>query len=171
MNELATRFCSDSADDKRFNKDEQPVVGISWYAARSYCLWLSLIESGGANDHLYRLPTEIEWEYAAGGEESRTYPWGEPEPTPTRANYNDNEGATTPVGRYSEGATPEGLYGMAGNVWEWTDSWYDEKTRSSRVFRGGSWYCIDEFCRSAYRYDYAPGRRYFGIGFRLIFVP
>ncbi len=170
MNELATRFCSDSADDKRFNKDEQPVVGISWYAARSYCLWLSLIESGGANDHLYRLPTEIEWEYAAGGEESRTYPWGEPEPTPTRANYNDNEGVTTPVGRYPEGATPEGLYDMAGNVWEWTDSWYDD-TCSTRVLRGGSWLTYAGNCRSAFRYDYTPGNRNSFIGFRPVFVP
>ena len=170
MNELPTRFRSDSADDKRFNKDEQPVMDVTWYAARAYCLWLSLIESGGTNDHLYRLPTEMQWEYAAVGKESRTYPWGEQDPTPTLANYNFNEGATTPVGRYSEGATPEGLYDMAGNVWEWTDSWYDD-TCSYRVIRGGGWNDDSERCRSADRGGSGPGDRYDSIGFRLVFVP
>ncbi len=167
MNELASRFCSDSADDKRFNKDEQPVVGISWYAARSYCLWLSLIESGGANDHLYRLPTEIEWEYAAGGEESRTYPWGDQEPSSTRANYNENEGATTPVGRYPEGATPEGLYDMAGNVWEWMDNWYDND-KSARSLRGGSWVGNSDYLRCSARYWGNPDNWVNYIGFRVV---
>ena len=138
MNELPTRFRSDSADDKRFNKDEQPVMDVTWYAAV--------------------------------GKESRTYPWGEQDPTPTLANYNFNEGATTPVGRYSEGATPEGLYDMAGNVWEWTDSWYDD-TCSNRVIRGGSWFTSAEYCRSADRYYFTPGHRGNDVGFRLVFVP
>ena len=170
MNELPTRFRSDSADDKRFNKDEQPVMDVTWYAARAYCLWLSLIESGGTNDHLYRLPTEMQWEYAAVGKESRTYPWGEQKPTSNLANYNNNEGGTTPVGRYREGATPEGLYDMAGNVWEWTDSWYDD-TCSDRVLRGGSWGDDAEYCRSAYRGDFSPVHRNHDVGFRLVFVP
>jgi len=170
MNELPTRFRSDSADDKRFNKDEQPVMDVTWYAARAYCLWLSLIESGGTNDHLYRLPTEMQWEYAAVGKESRTYPWGEQKPTSNLANYNNNEGGTTPVGRYPEGATPEGLYDMAGNVWEWTDSWYDD-TCSTRVLRGGSWLNFAEYCRSAYRTFSSPDSRFNFVGFRLVFVP
>ena len=170
MNELPTRFRSDSADDKRFNKDEQPVMDVTWYAARAYCLWLSLIESGGTNDHLYRLPTEMQWEYAAVGKESRTYPWGEQKPTSNLANYNNNEGGTTPVGRYPEGATPEGLYDMAGNVWEWTDSWYDD-TCSGRVLRGGSWGDDAGGCRSAYRGNYTPGTRDYDVGFRPVFVP
>jgi formylglycine-generating enzyme required for sulfatase activity len=69
----------------------------------------------------------------------REYPWGDkPEPTPKHANYNGNEGATTPVGRYPDGATPEGLYDMAGNVWEWMENWYDEHPEYKSV-RGGSW--------------------------------
>ena len=121
---LAKLFRSYFDDDRKFNGDEQPVIGISWYAARSYCLWLSLLESNGGNTGLYRLPTEVEWEYAAGGKESRRYPWGEEEPSSTRANYGKNEGVTTAVGRYPEGVTPEGLYDMAGNVWEWMENGY-----------------------------------------------
>ncbi|MFZ4802251.1 MAG: formylglycine-generating enzyme family protein [Chlorobium sp.] len=121
---LATLFRSRFDDDRKFNGDEQPVVGITWYAARAYCLWLSLLESNGGNAGLYRLPTEVEWEYAARGKTGRTYPWGEEVPSSTRANYGKNEGVTTPVGRYPEGVTPEGLYDMAGNVWEWMENGY-----------------------------------------------
>ncbi|TLU83936.1 MAG: NACHT domain-containing protein [Chlorobium sp.] len=136
---LATRFRSPFDDDKQFNKDDQPVLRPTWYAARAYCLWLSLLESDSAKTNLYRLPTEKEWEYAAGGKESRLYPWGDKEPSPTLANYNQNEGSTTPTGRYPEGATPEGLHDMAGNVWEWTEDLY-KKGEDWRSQRGGSYY-------------------------------
>ena len=63
-----------------------------------------------------------------------------------------------------------GLYDMAGNVWEWTDSWYDS-SRSYRVLRGGGWYSHSEDCRSAFRSDGGPGGRNGSIGFRLVFVP
>jgi len=143
----AERFRSPYDDDKQFNGDDQPVVGVSWYDATAYCLWLSLMESKGVDAKRYRLPSEIEWEWAAGGRRDmprkllkvRSYPWGEEEPSPQRANFNLNEGQTTPVGRYPEGATPEGLYDMAGNVWEWTNSWYDEVKKESFSLRGGSW--------------------------------
>lgn len=133
---LSKCFSSYWDDDKRFNKDDQPVVGVSWYAAQAYCLWLSLLESNGKNTALYRLPTEKEWEYAAGGKESRTYPWGEEEPSSRHANYKNNEGAPTPAGRYPKGATPEGLYDMAGSVWEWTAVWYD---KNYLAIRGGDY--------------------------------
>ena len=139
--DFAGVFQSGYDDDKRFNGEEQPVVGIHWYAARSYCLWLSLVESKGAHSDLYRLPTEPEWEWAAAGKGKRKYPWGNTEPTPKLANYNGNEGATTPVGSYPEGATPEGLYDMAGNVWEWQENrFWHEKYPDARALRGGSWY-------------------------------
>jgi formylglycine-generating enzyme required for sulfatase activity len=163
---LSARFQSTYDDDKRFNGDEQPVVGISWYAARAYCLWLSLMESDGKETGRYRLPSEIEWEYAAAGQEGRVYPWGSAEPKPKLANYGGNEGATTPVGRYPEGATPVGLYDMAGNVWEWQENWREDIT-GARALRGGSWYDYTEvLCCSArlnlnpeYWYDYVVGFR------------
>ncbi len=160
-------------DDRRFKEDDQPVVGVSWYDARTYCLWLSLMSSNGEDANRYRLPLELEWEYAASGKEKRKYPWpnDKGQPKSKLLNYNNNVGATTPVGSYPEGATPEGLYDMAGNVLEWTDSWWDEKTHSHRVLRGGSWSSHAVLCRSAYRYDLAPDSRLNSVGFRLVFVP
>ncbi len=154
-------------DDKRFNKEDQPVMGVTWYAARAYCLWLSLLESEGRDSLLYRLPTEKEWEYAAGGKESRTYPWGKEEPSTTRANYNENEGATTPVGRYPEGATPEGLYDMAGNVWEWTEDIH-RKYAPARALRGGSWGGLPDLLRCAARNVNHPAVRVSNFGFRVV---
>jgi formylglycine-generating enzyme required for sulfatase activity len=140
-NDLARLFRSARDDDRKFGGDDQPVVSITWYAARSYCLWLSLMESKGERTDLYRLPTEREWEWAAAGKEKRQYPWGDMEPTPKLANYDkSNIGATTPVGSYPEGATPEGLYDMAGNVWEWQENRYGHKDYpDARALRGGSW--------------------------------
>ena len=170
--DLSSLFRSQYDEDRKFGGDDQPVVGITWYAARAYCLWLSLFE-GDAN--LYRLPTEIEWEWVAGGRQGangqkvREYPWAEEkgEPTSKLANFNGNVGATTPVGSYPDGATPEGLYDMAGNVWEWMENQYDEKT-SARSLRGGSWYNKPEFLRCPVRDCCDPGGRNYYNGFRVV---
>ncbi len=169
---LSMRFRSKYDDDRRFKEDDQPVVGVSWYAARTYCLWLSLMESNNQNTNRYRLPTEWEWEYAAAGKEKREYPWPKEkgEPNSKLLNFNSNVGQTTPVGSYPEGVTLDGLYDMAGNVWEWTESLRIE-TGSYRVLRGGSWGDDAEGCRSAFRFGFTPGDRNFTVGFRLVFVP
>jgi formylglycine-generating enzyme required for sulfatase activity len=168
--DLARLFRSARDDDRKFGGDDQPVVSITWYAARSYCLWLSLVESEGERTDLYRLPTEPEWEWAASGKEGRNYPWGNAEPTPKRANYDQsNIGATTPVGSYPEGVTPEGLYDMAGNVWEWQENHYDNKKYpGARALRGGSWFVnsVNLCCSS--RYYLNPVSRNDYIGFRVL---
>ena len=162
---LVKSFCSDSDNNIQFNKKDQPVVAVCWYAATAYCYWLSLVESGGDDTNLYRLPTEKEWEYAAGGQEGRIYPWGNQAPSSTLANYNENEGATTPVGRYPDGATPEGLFDMAGNAREWMESWYDKDVRS---LRGGSWLSeVDALCCSS-RGGNFPGSKAYDYGFRVV---
>jgi formylglycine-generating enzyme required for sulfatase activity len=94
-------------DDERFGQDQQPVTGVSWHDAKSYCEWAGL-----------RLPTEWEWEKAARGTDGRRFPWGNEEPTPELANFGDVDGQPTPVGSYPKGASPFGLLDMAGNVWE-----------------------------------------------------
>ncbi len=188
---LATLFRSYFDDDRKFNGDEQPVVGITWYAARAYCLWLSLLESNGGNAGLYRLPTEVEWEYAARGKTGRTYPWGEEVPSSTRANYGKNEGVTTPVGRYPEGVTPEGLYDMAGNVWEWMENGYglgllsmvysvivtilwsltDKRLYgfyATRALRGAYYNSNPDALRCSSRYGYYPRLYDDDVGFRVI---
>ena len=151
-------------DDERFNSDDQPVVGVSWYDAKLYCDWLNSISK-----HCHRLPTESEWEWAASGGE-RKYPWGDDEPTPELANYGSKVGQTTPVGNYPAGATPDGLMDMAGNVLEWCEDWYDEQEKY-RVLRGGSWDDSASGLLCSDRSVIDPFGRYSNIGFRVVLVP
>ena len=160
---------------KRFKGDDQPVVRISWSAARSYCFWLSAYEeatrdsASGDTGGLYRLPTEVEWEWAAGGGK-REYPWAPDRgpPTDKLANYKGNVGATTAVGRYPDGATPKGLMDMAGNVWEWMENWHEEYEGEARCCRGGSWGSAGIVLRCSVRLISYPGYRLFSVGFRVV---
>ncbi|NTW70336.1 MAG: SUMF1/EgtB/PvdO family nonheme iron enzyme [Chlorobiaceae bacterium] len=165
--DLAVEFRSRSEDDKRFNGENHPVVSINWYAARSYCLWLSLMESEGNCNDLYRLPDETEWEYATAGKRGSIYPWGNTEPTSKYANYNNNEGATTMVGSYPEGVTTGGLYDMAGNVWEWQENWYDND-KDVRALRGCSWLNSSVYLYCSSRSGSSPGSAVSSVGFRVL---
>jgi formylglycine-generating enzyme required for sulfatase activity len=129
--------------DTKWNETEQPVVGVSWFEAVAFCVWLS--DETGEN---ILLPTEAQWQYAAQGEYGRAHPWGNGWDA-ARCNYKSDGkgiGKTTPVRQYEgKGDSPFGVVDMAGNVCEWclTDS--DKRTddlHSSamyRVQRGGSW--------------------------------
>ncbi|MEI6757137.1 MAG: NACHT domain-containing protein [Chlorobium sp.] len=175
----AALFRSGYDEERKFDGEDQPVVAVTWYAAQAYCLWLSLLEGDKA---LYRLPTEIEWEWVAGGQQGtvgkkvRDYPWPKKRGAPSSklANFGNNVGATTPVGRYPEGATPEGLYDMAGNVWEWTESLYDENTpkkdlNPARSVRGGSWGYASDYLRCSFRLSIHPvSYWYYDVGFRVV---
>ncbi|WP_167506004.1 SUMF1/EgtB/PvdO family nonheme iron enzyme [Desulfosediminicola flagellatus] len=160
-------------------KEKHPVVFVSWVDAMQYCEWLT--SSLGGNDTV-RLPTEAEWEYVAAGagEKPRKYPWGDKEPDKDRANYENNEGNTTEVDGYPEGATPKGVFDMAGNVFEWTLSEYKKypyqdgdgrngiKGVKPRVVRGGCFYLNSNNLRSASRFWFQPIDRDDLIGFRVV---
>ncbi len=163
---------SEYADDRDYNAAEQPVVGVSWNDAVAYAAWV-----GG------RLPTEAEWEYAAGGPEAYVYPWGNQAPTCELANYGDCVGRTALVGSYPEGASWVGALDLAGNVWEWVADWYGEypstgyenpsgpTSGSYRVLRGGSFFNNQSGMRCAYRGGGTPsgGDRF--SGFRVVVSP
>jgi formylglycine-generating enzyme required for sulfatase activity len=91
--------------------ENHPANEMSWYGARDYCAALGK-----------RLPSEAEREFAAGGAEGRAYPWGETPPDAGRARYGIGWTKTVPVGSFPNGATPEGVLDLAGNVHEWTAS-------------------------------------------------
>ena len=102
-------------------KDDEPVTNISWYEAKKYCDWLS--KKIGAE---VRLPTEAEWELAAGGKEHWKYSWGN-QWQDEKAGCKENNGKVKPVKSYPNGKSPFGAYDMIGNVWEWTaDAGKDE---------------------------------------------
>lgn len=152
---------------------DHPVVEVSWFGARAFCEWAGR-----------RLPNEAEWEKAARGEDSRTYPWGEATLTCAAANFweqpNGCIGHTTPVGAYPDGASPYGALDMAGNVWEWVSDWYDPAYYSvapgdnpagppsgdSRVQRGGSYFDPGRTVRVFHRFRGWPINMYRNVGFR-----
>jgi gliding motility-associated lipoprotein GldK len=123
--------------------DDYPVVGVTWEQAQAFCAWRSKLQAdylsskGEPDLQAYRLPTEVEWEYAArGGKEFSMYPWGgyytrDDEGVflanfkPLRGNYVEDGGISTmKVGSYDPNEF--GLYDMSGNVAEWTETAYDE---------------------------------------------
>ena len=137
-------------------KEDHPVVQVSWDDAQAYCAWAGLA-----------LPAEEQWEKAARGTDGRIWPWGDKPPTAAHCNFNRNVDDTTPVGKYSpQGDSPYGCVDMAGNVWEWTGSWFTEG--KTRALRGGSWGTGDQYSRAAYRNYSNPGDRYNDVGFRVV---
>jgi formylglycine-generating enzyme required for sulfatase activity len=162
--------------DPVFSDPEQPVVGVSWNEAVSYCEWLS-----ARTRENFRLPTEAERERAArGNEEGFLYPWGDELPSERPfAGYDPTTGGPERVGLNSPNGF--GLYNMSEGVHEWCSDYYDadyyryspEKNPHGpaagerRVSRGGSWRHRIKFSRCAARSSLPPAFKYADYGFRL----
>ncbi|MGB0911469.1 MAG: formylglycine-generating enzyme family protein [Nitrospirales bacterium] len=170
-------------DDPRLNKPEQPVVGVNYSDATTYCKWEGK-----------RLPTEAEWETAARGPEGYRYPWGNTLDA-SKANYGKRHRATMPVDSLPDGVSSYGLHHMAGNVFEWVQDWYDPKfykklphpvntngpskpiwlggtgtyvdrltTGAKRVIRGGSWIAAEASITTTHRFWNNPMNNSYGVG-------
>jgi len=176
-----------------FDRAAQPIVGVSWFAARDYCR--------AAGKHL---PTEAEWEKAARGPDGNVYPWGNEPATCDRAVIEDasgkgcgtrkkppdpEKGRTLEVGSRPAGAY--GLFDMAGNSWEWVQDWYSAsyghcggacqgvdpkgpcagreqcKGHDQKIVRGDSWYWDGFHATGYYRRPHYPNNKPFHhFGFR-----
>jgi len=166
-----------------------PAVYVSSVDAIRFCEWLSRQDG-----KKYRLPTEAEWEYAARGNDGRSYPWGEKLNRGDLANLadcntsfpwrdpelNDGYAETAPVGAFPKGASPFGAEDMSGNVWEWCLDFYEpykgkERTnpRSTltvgrRIYRGGSWKSRASSLRTTTRNFNVPEYCANDVGFRIV---
>ena len=147
-------------------RSDHPVVHVSWTDAAAYAAWAGR-----------RLPTAVEWEYAArGGLDQARYPWGDDLTPNGERRCNIWQGdfpvaslaervGTEPVDAYSPNRY--GLHNAVGNVWEWNADWWT--AGQSRVLRGGSYLCHDSYCnryRVAARTSNTPDSSSGHIGFR-----
>ncbi len=177
----------DGQNPSEFQGAKRPVEKISWYDAVEFCRQIS-----NRTGHVYRLPTEAEWEFACRAGTSTPFHFGATIITEL-VNYNGStpyasapkgrlRGSTTEVGIFLPNAF--GLTDMHGNIWEWCQDWFDAyyyenspvdnprgpETGAYRVIRGGSWDSLARSCRSANRRFGAPGSHCNYLGFRLVRV-
>ncbi|PZR90441.1 MAG: hypothetical protein DI537_18735 [Stutzerimonas stutzeri] len=178
---VAEGGCSHRPGDRNLGRGRRPVTDIHWNDANAYAVWLSY-----KTGRKYRLPTEAEWEYAARGGTTTSYPWG---------NSVDKEMANClgcnaqPRRQASEvGQFPPNRFGlrdMAGNAAEWVADCWSENYRAAprdgsayalpgcreRVLRGGSFNNDPRYLRSAARFKYESDVRFYTNGFRVAREP
>jgi formylglycine-generating enzyme required for sulfatase activity len=181
------------------NKENHPVMKVSWEDAQKFCAWLSKKEG-----KTYRLPTDQEWSYAVGigrdekwkkdttpatvAKSQTDFPWGDKWPPPKGSgNYSDDsrkakapnanaqylenydDGFPTTAPVMSFKPNKLGLYDLEGNVREWVEDRYDN-AKADRLLRGGCWYNFDRaYLLSSNRFNLPPGRRH-NHGFRVVVV-
>ena len=149
-----------------FSGDRHPRESVNWYEAMAFANWL-----GGLLKMKVALPTVAQWQRAAQGDDDRYFPWGD--------DYNEEHcntletglKATTPVDRYHRGASPYGVYDMAGNIWEWTlntAAAAEDGRDRRRAVAGGSYVSPCDRARTSFRYYLDPRVRYSSIGIRLV---
>jgi len=169
----------------KFRGEKHPVEYVSWNNATDFCRKATAkVAQASLPARSFRLPTEAEWEYACRAGSTTRFCFGDSEgELGDYAWYAGNSGNTThPVGEKKPNKW--GLYDMHGNVWEWCGDWYGEKyyghsdrknpkgpsSGDMRVFRGGSWHHLPNYCRSADHNWAAPPLTLTIGGFRVVFA-
>ncbi|MBT3377263.1 MAG: formylglycine-generating enzyme family protein [Lentisphaerae bacterium] len=159
----------------RFDGDNRPVEEVDWYDCQRFVI--ALCEKEGVDVGTYRLPTEIEWEYACRAGTTTAYHFGsQMKGLGAFADYaGNNDRETREVGRRRPNAY--GLYDMHGNVWEWCQDLFkaypggpalDPSRRDWRMLRGGNWHEPASTCRSANRCRLPPLSKGNVLGFRVL---
>ena len=175
LDDPASRFTFDGTTfAPKSGYENHPMTMVTWFGAWAYC--------GSVNG---RLPTEMEWEKAARGTDTRPFPWGE-EIAKNNANFYSSRdpfedmktfgSRTNPVGFFNgqtydgyvtlNSASPYGLYDMAGNVWQWMGNVYEGM--HYRFMRGGSKDTYDMDLRLWVRNNATPTYFSPGVGFRCV---
>lgn len=154
-----------------------PVCGVSWYEADAYACFVGK-----------RLPTEAEWERAARWHPTQQtlqpMPWGNERLSDRHGNFGARHGGVTPVGQFPDGRSATGCVDLLGNVWEWTNTWFEGYPgfqafpyhgysqayfdRAHRVLRGGSWATRPWALRPTFRNWYHPHVQQVFAGFRCV---
>jgi formylglycine-generating enzyme required for sulfatase activity len=167
-----------AAGDSGYGRGTRPVINVTWDDAQQYVAWLSRMTG-----KTYRLLSEAEWEYASRGGATTAYPWGN-EVGSGNADCNGcgsqwDAHETSPAGSFKPNGF--GLFDMDGDVWQWVEDCYHPDyvgapsngvpwisgDCSRRVYRGGSWYSLPRYVRSANRSMNATGYRVNLVGFRI----
>ena len=175
---VATGTCTPPANEPLYpdledpDIKDQPVIGVTWEQADTYCQWMN-----------GRLPTEAEWEKAARGPQAYTYPWGEEDPDCDLLNYGECEDPTiTNVYDYLEGRSFYQAFDLAGNTYEWVFDLYEDDFISQlpgeepagppegteRSVRGSSYLSEEEWIPSAQLYYLEPEKYRTDLGFRCV---
>lgn len=179
MNRRYLEFCKSTAracpanppwDPDYVDKPDYPVINVSWNDARDFCAWAGK-----------QLPSEAQWERAAGGPDGSPYPWGAVW-QPGAANIKSGDRRfpyAAPVGSFPLDRSAWGVMDMAGNVPEWTEDDYKlysgntaalpDEEQDHKTIRGGGFYLSEEIARKTNRASHPPfiardGR--FQVGFR-----
>ncbi|MBI5526144.1 MAG: SUMF1/EgtB/PvdO family nonheme iron enzyme [Deltaproteobacteria bacterium] len=167
---VADKVCGENQKLPGQGNPKQPVVGVSWDDANTFCRWMGK-----------RLPSEAEWERAAQPPKGEgEYPWGTFKPDCLRANFIDCDLKVKDVGFLGLGKSSFDVYDMAGNAAEWVNDWYDERAYSNlpntnpkgpgsgtqRVYRGGHFRSSTMEIRKSTRMYGLPTIRNNVVGFR-----
>ena len=163
----------------KYKGADNPVEFVSWEDAVEFCRRLSELPAEKVAGNVYRLPTEAEWEYACRAGTTTKFSFGDDESElRDYAWFNGNSDFKTHA---VVGKQPNawGIHNMHGNVHEWCQDWYGDypdravtdptgaDAGSRRIYRGGAWPFLAEFCVSAVRKWSLPSLRYRNLGFRV----